>query len=52
MDPKKRSGFVATVRLDRLGPAKVWQRRLRHNYKVLRIKGLEPEMCFRPSASS
>ena len=42
-DPENRSGFIATVRLDRLGAAKVWQRRLRHNYKVLHVKGLKPE---------
>ena len=42
-DPENRSGFIATVRLDRLGPAKVWQRRFRYNYKVLHVKGLKPD---------
>ena len=52
LDPKNRSGFIATVRLDRLGPAKVWQRRLRHNYTVLHVKGLKPEKDFGTSARS
>ena len=52
LDPKNRSGFIATVRLDRLGPAKNWQRRFRHNYKVLHVKGLELKKGSRPSTGS
>lgn len=37
-----RTGFVATVRLDKLSTKKNWQRRLRQNYTVLRVKGLKP----------
>lgn len=43
VDAEARSGFVATVRLDKLGPKKNWQRRLRHNYTILRVKGPKPE---------
>lgn len=43
VDAASRSGFVATVRLDKLGPKKNWQRRLRRNYTVLRVKGARPE---------
>jgi len=42
VDSVARTGFVATVRLDKLGPKKNWQRRLRQNYTVLRVKGLKP----------
>ncbi|KAF6236763.1 hypothetical protein HO173_005054 [Letharia columbiana] len=52
LDPENRSGFVATVKLDRLGAAKNWQRRLRHNYKVLHVKGLKPGTASRASSSS
>ena len=51
-DPKNRSGFVATIRLDRLGPAKVWQRRFRHNYTILHVKGLKPGKASSSSESS
>ena len=52
VDPESRSGFIATVRLDRLGPAKNWQRRLRHNYTVLHVKGLKPGRASRASSSA
>lgn len=42
VDAEARSGFVATVRLDKLGLKKNWQRRLRQNYTVLRVKGPKP----------
>ena len=43
VDAAARSGFVATVRLDKLGAKKNWQRRLKHNYTVLRVKGPKPD---------
>lgn len=52
VDPENRSGFIATVQLDRLGRAKNWQRRFRHNYKVLHVKGLKPGKASRASSSS
>ncbi|CAD6587529.1 MAG: hypothetical protein ASARMPREDX12_002924 [Alectoria sarmentosa] len=51
VDAKNRSGFVATVQLDRLGPAKNWQRRFRRNYTVLHVKGLKPGKASRASSS-
>ncbi|CAF9942097.1 MAG: hypothetical protein HETSPECPRED_005084 [Heterodermia speciosa] len=42
VDSVARTGFVATVRLDKLSTKKNWQRRLRQNYTVLRVKGLKP----------
>lgn len=42
-DEKARSGFVATVKLDRLGSKTNWQRRLRHKYTTLYVKGSKPE---------
>ena len=50
VDEEARTGFVATVKLDRLGPKTNWQRRLRHNYTTLYVKGLKPE--DEPGASS
>lgn len=52
VDPENRSGFVATVQLDRLGTAKNWQRRLRRNYTILHVKGLKPGKFSRTSSSS
>lgn len=42
VDRKGKSGFVASVRLDKLGRSKNWQRRLRHNYTSLYVKGQKP----------
>ena len=50
--PENRSGFVATVQLDRLGPAKNLQRRFGHKYRVLHVKGLKPGTASRTSSSS
>ena len=50
--PEDRSGFVATVQLDRLGPAKNLQRRFGHKYRVLHVKGLKPGIASRASSSS
>ena len=52
VDPENRSGFVATVQLDRLGPAKNWQRRLGHKYRILHVKGLKPGTVSRTSSNS
>lgn len=35
-------GCVATIRLDRLGLRKIWQRKLGINYAVLHVKGEKP----------
>ena len=40
MNPESRSGFLASVSLNELGVIKNWQRRLRYNYTVLRVKGV------------
>lgn len=48
VDPENKTGFVATVQLSQLGSAKNWQRRLRQNYTVLRVKG----KCLSDSPSS
>ena len=52
VDPKNRSGFVATVQLNRLGPAKNLQRRFRPSYKVLHIKSSKSGIASRASSSS
>ena len=52
VDPKNKTGFVATVQLDRLGKIKNWQRRIGHNYTVLHVKGLKPDTPSRTSLSS
>ncbi|MCJ1362018.1 hypothetical protein MMC16_001120 [Acarospora aff. strigata] len=49
LDEKAREKFVATVNLNRLGPAKNWQRRLRRNYTSLYVKGAKPEEMSRTS---
>jgi len=41
-DMESELGFVATLRLDRIGMKKNWQRRLGYNYKVLYVKGKKP----------
>lgn len=43
MDEEAKSEFVATIKLDRLGRRTNWQRRLRHNYTTLYVKGFKPE---------
>ena len=48
---ENRSGFVATVQLDRLGQAKNWQRRLSHKYRILHVKGLKPGTVSRTSSN-
>ena len=38
-DMKKQEGYAATIKLDRLGLKRNWQRRLGLNYHVLYVKG-------------
>lgn len=52
LNEKAREGFVATVHLDRLGSTKNWQRRLRHNYTSLYVKGAKPGETSRTSSVS
>lgn len=52
VDPKKQSGLVASVKLNRLGTRTTWRRRLGHKYNVLYVKGLTREEENRPSAPS
>ena len=52
LDPKARSGFVATIKLDKLKWTKNWQRRLGHNYKVLHVRGTKPGTTSRTSSRS
>ena len=42
IDMEKRLGYTATLRLDRVGRKKNWQRHLGLNYKVLFVKGDKP----------
>ena len=42
LDAKAKSGFVASVQLSKLGMSKNLQRRLRHNYTSLYVKGTKP----------
>ena len=42
MDEKAKSGFIASVNLDRLGAKTNWQRRFRHKYTELYVKELKP----------
>ena len=41
-DMEEQRGYAATLRLDRLGLKKNWQRRLGINYRVLHVKGKKP----------
>lgn len=43
LDQESRSGFVAIVKLNRLGPKITWQRRLQNKYTTLYMKGLKPD---------
>lgn len=52
IDEEARSEFVATVKLDRLGRKRNWQRRLGHNYTTLYVKGLRPEEPRTSSSSA
>lgn len=42
-DKKAKTGFICTIRLDRLGLVKNLQRRLGLNYQVLHVKGRTKE---------
>lgn len=48
---KAREGFIATIYLNWLGSAKNWQRRLRHNYTSLYVKGVKPEETSQTSSA-
>lgn len=48
INPETKTGFVATVQLDRLGKIKNLQRRVGQNYTVLLVKGSTPN---KPSPS-
>lgn len=52
LDEKAREGFVATVNLSRLGSTKNWQRRFRHNYTSLYVKGAKPGETSRSTSVS
>ena len=52
VDPEARSGFVASIQLDKLKWTKNWQRRLGRNYKVLHVRGLKPGTASRTSSRS
>ena len=52
VDPITKTGFVATVQLNRLGKIKNWQRRFGHNYTVLLVKGSKPSTPSRTSSRS
>ncbi len=52
VDPKTKTGFVATVQLNRLGKIKNWQRHIGHNYTVLHVKGLKPDTLSGTSSNS
>ena len=57
LDEEAKQGLVATVQLDRLGLKNNWQRRLRHNYTSLYVRGAKPRSknqtdSFRSSAST
>ncbi|KAL2058178.1 hypothetical protein ABVK25_001796 [Lepraria finkii] len=52
VDPRTKTGFVATVQLNRLGSIKNWQRRFGHNYTVLLVKGSKPSAPSRTSSRS
>ena len=52
VDPKTKTGFVATVQLNKLGKIKNWQRHMGHNYTVLHVKGLKPDTPSRTSSNS
>jgi len=45
-DKKSKTGFVATIRLDRLGPVKNLQRRLGLNYRTLHVKGNKLQQAY------
>ena len=50
--PENKSGFIATVQLDRLGVTKNWERRLRKNYAVMLVKGKKPVKGTMPALTS
>ena len=50
--PETKSGFIATVQLDRLGRAKNWERRLRKNHRVMHVKGKKPVNGSRSASTS
>lgn len=52
IDQTAKVGFVATVKLTRLGKRTNWQRRLRYKHTYLYMKGLGSEEEAYPSATS
>lgn len=46
IDMEAQEGYTATLRLDRVGMKKNWQRHLGVNYQVLWVKGRKPEWPY------